>query len=296
MGGRKCKVESIPKPVVCLHCFVVRYFLTKFGLLFLLFAEMKLKLSNPYYHILFWLVVVSLLTLFFNRSWGSGINTFYFIGMLLPVVMGTSYFFNFYLVPRYLLKKKYAWFVLYFFYLLVVSIYLEMWVLMFSYMYLANFSMAEMGAGSTDDVILLTVVMYMIVFAGSFLIMLQQLAKRQKELELYREEEEKRKNAFLELLSNRQLVRIPFNEITYIESLSDYITIHSSNRKSITSKEKISVVAGKLPGTFIRIHRSFIVNTEKITRFTANEVEINGVEFNIGRTYKKDVAEALKTP
>jgi len=44
---------------------------------------------------------------------------------------------------------------------------------------------------------------------------------------------------------------------------------------------------------FIRIHRSFVVNTQKITRFTANEVEVNGIELNIGRTYKKEVAKTL---
>ena len=49
--------------------------------------------------------------------------------------MGTSYLFNFYLVPKYLLSKKYGWFALYFFYLLVISLYLQMWILMFSFMF-----------------------------------------------------------------------------------------------------------------------------------------------------------------
>ena len=81
---------------------------------------MKLKLSNPYYHIAFWIMVVGILTLVFGRSWGSALNAFYFVIMLTPVVMGTSYLFNFYLVPKFLLTKKYGWFVLYFFYLVVV--------------------------------------------------------------------------------------------------------------------------------------------------------------------------------
>lgn len=256
--------------------------------------EKKLKLSNPFYHIFFWLATIILLTLVFGRSWGNGLKAFFFMSMLLPVVMGTSYFFNFYLVPNFLLKKKYFYFGLYSVYMVVVSLYLEMVLVFFSFIYLANMHFAEMGVDS-GDVFLLALIMYLIVFVGSFWIMLQQLAERQKEIELYREEEEKRKTAFLELLSNRQLVRVPFDEITYIESLSDYITVHSSNRKGITSKEKISAIAEKLPGNFIRIHRSFIVNTEKVTRFTSNEVEVNGVEFNIGRTYKKEVAKILKT-
>lgn len=256
--------------------------------------EEKLKLSNPFYHIFFWLATSAVLILIFGRSWGSGLNAFFFISMLLPVVMGTSYFFNFILVPRFLLQKKYFFFGLYFFYMMVISLYLQMIVVFFSFFYLANLKYSEMGINS-GDVIMLAVIMYLIVFVGSFWIMLQQLAERQKELELYREEEEKRKNAFLELLSNRQLVRIPYDNILYIESLSDYIQVHCSNRNPVASKEKISAIAEILPERFVRIHRSFVVNTSKVTSVTSNEVCINEIQLNIGRTYKKEAAQALKS-
>jgi two-component system, LytTR family, response regulator LytT len=254
---------------------------------------MNFRISNPFYHVMFWLVVTGILTLIFGRSWGSGINSFYFVSMLLPVVMGTSYFFNYYLVPNFLLKKKYFFFALHMIYMVVISLYLQMIVIFFSFVYLANFNFSEMGLNS-GDVIMLAVVMYLVVFVGSFLVMLQQLAERQKEIEYYRTEQKKRENAFLELLSNRQLVRIPYNEITYIESLSDYIKVHSDDGKRVTSKEKISKVAELLPEQFIRIHRSFIVNKEKVTRFNANEVELNGIQLNIGRSFKPQVLLRLK--
>jgi len=256
---------------------------------------MKLKLSNPYYHIVFWLVVVSLLTLVFSQSWGSGINTFFFIIMLLPVVMGTSYLFNFFLVPKYLLSKKYGWFSLYFFYLLVISLYLQMWILMFSFIYLANFNLADLGPNSTDDVVLLAIVMYMIVFAGSFLITVQQLSEHQKQIDRFMDEKKKNEQAVLELVSNRQVVRIPHNDILFIESLSDYIQVHCEKLGKVTSKEKISAIDETLPERFVRIHRSFVVNANKVTKVTANEVYLNDIRLNIGRTYKKEVADILKT-
>ena len=256
---------------------------------------MKAKFFKPYFHILFWLVVVLILTLVFGRSWGSGLQAFYFICLLLPVIMATSYFFNYFLVPRYLFTKKYVWFALYFFYLLVISLYLQMLVVIFSYMYLANFNFGEMGPNSTDDVILLAFVMYLVVFAGSFFLAVQQLSERQKQIEEFMNEKEKNENAFLELTSNRKLVRIAFGDILYIESLSDYIQVHSVQHGKIVSKEKISALAEILPERFLRIHRSFIVNTDKVTRVTAGEVLINDIHLNIGRTYKKDVAQRLKT-
>lgn len=255
---------------------------------------MKIKLSNPYYHIAFWLVVIGILTLVFGRSWGSGINAFFFVIMLLPVVVATSYLFNFYLVPKFLLTKKYGWFALYFFYLLVGSLYLQMWVLVLSYMYLANFRLAEMGPNSTD-MLLLAMVLYMVVFMSSFVVLLQQLSVRQKTIEHLSEAQEKRKKAVLEVISKRQLVRIPHNEIIYIESLSDYILVHTQTQGKISSKMKIGAVEQELPDSFVRIHRSFIVNSEKISRVTASEVELDGVQLNIGRTYKKEVMPLLKT-
>ncbi len=229
----------------------------------------------------------------FGQSWGSGLQAFYFICLLLPVVMGTFYFFNFYLVPEFLLTKKFFWFGLYSFYTLIVSLYLQMLVLVFSYVYLANFSWEVMDTNATDT-ILLAFVMYAIVFLGSFLVMLQQLAERQREIDLFREEKEKADKQFLELLSNRQLVRIVYEDIIYIESLSEYIHIHTSNQGKITSKEKISALGEKLPGQFLRIHRSFIINTQKITRFSASEIELGSIQLNIGRSYKKEVSQKLK--
>ena len=152
-----------------------------------------------------------------------------------------------------------------------------------------------MRPNSIDDIISLAFIMYFIVFVGSFLVMLQQLAERQKEIEHFLEEKKKMEKPFLELLSNRKMMRVPYEEIIYIESLSDYIKVHAENQEEITSKEKISTLEEKLPKQFLRIHRSFIVNTEKITRFNTNEVELNGVQLNIGRSFKKQVNPVLKS-
>ncbi|MCG6186748.1 LytTR family transcriptional regulator DNA-binding domain-containing protein [Maribellus maritimus] len=49
----------------------------------------------------------------------------------------------------------------------------------------------------------------------------------------------------------------------------------------------MSALAEKLPGLFLRIHRSFIVNKEKITCFNIGEVELNDVLLIIRRSYKQ---------
>ncbi len=255
---------------------------------------MKLKISNPYYHIIFWIIVLVILTIIFGRSWGSSVSAFYFISILLPVVMGTSYFFNYYLVPHFLLKKKYFWFGLYCFYALVISLYLEMLVLTFSFIYLANYDLGKMGPNSSDT-LLLAVALYLVVFFGSFLIMVQQLFESNHKLKELEIEKKKMEEPFLELTSNRKLVRIPYENIIFIESLADYIKVHSTHQEEISSKIKISAIEEKLPDFFIRIHRSFIINQKKVTRFNNNELELGDVILNIGRSYKKQALTKLKT-
>ncbi len=254
---------------------------------------MKSKISNPYFHIIFWIIILAILTAVFGRSWGESLPAYYFISLLLPVVMGTSYFFNYYLVPQFLLKKKYFWFGLYSIYTLVVSLYFEMLVLTFSFIYLANFDFGQLGPNSSDT-LLLAVVLYMVVFFSSFLLMVQQLFESYRELEELKTEKKKMEKPFLELTSNRKLVRIPYENIIYIESLADYIKVHSTAKEEISSKEKISVIEEKLPDIFIRIHRSFIVNREKVTRFNNNEIELGDAILNIGRSYKNQALLKLK--
>lgn len=251
------------------------------------------QIGSPVFHIAFWAIVAGILTFVFGRSWGSNLQAFYFVSLLLPVVMATSYFFNYFLVPRYLLKRNYFWFGLYFFYTIVISLYLEMWVFTFSFIYLANFELGQM-APNARNTFLLAMVLYLVVFCGSFLLMVQQLIKNNRELEVMKEESKKLEKPFIELTSNRKQVRIPYDEILYIESLADYIKVHSTENREITSKERISVLAETLPEYFVRIHRSFIVNRQKVTGFNNNEIEMGETVLTIGRSYKKQALEKLK--
>lgn len=88
--------------------------------------------------------------------------------------------------------------------------------------------------------------------------------------------------------ANKKFIKIEFDAILYIESMKDYVKIHLSD-KSVVTKEAITSFAAKLPAEFLRIHRSFIVNTKKVTAFTRVDVEINKTELPIGSSYKDTV-------
>jgi|TARA_B110000091_G_C13709456_1_gene429814 two-component system LytT family response regulator len=101
------------------------------------------------------------------------------------------------------------------------------------------------------------------------------------------------KNDFIFVRSERKMIKINFDEIRYVESLSDYIKIHSAD-KTITTRETISNIETKLPAkNFLRIHRSYIVNLKKINSYTNEFVEIGKNAIPISRTYKENVLKKL---
>ena len=122
--------------------------------------------------------------------------------------------------------------------------------------------------------------------------MMNQIVENRKEIQQLMEEKEKMKKSFLEIVSNRKLVKIPYDEITYIESLSDYIQVNTL-KEQVVSKEKISIIATRLPDIFLRIHRSFIVNTDRIKEVSFDELLVEGITLNIGRSYRNEVKEVL---
>lgn len=97
---------------------------------------------------------------------------------------------------------------------------------------------------------------------------------------------------FIYVNTNRKYVKVLFQEVFYIESLKDYVRIHTENQR-ITTKDKISEFVEKLPNYFLRVHRSFIVNTQQIKAYTVNDIEIGDQEIPIGVSYKKEVMAFL---
>jgi DNA-binding LytR/AlgR family response regulator len=93
---------------------------------------------------------------------------------------------------------------------------------------------------------------------------------------------------------NKKMVKIEVSDIMYIESLKDYIKIHTRTRSVIT-KDQITAIAERLPASkFLRIHRSYLVSIQHIDSYNASAVEINHQEIPIGRNYKNECLEALQ--
>ena len=102
------------------------------------------------------------------------------------------------------------------------------------------------------------------------------------------------RNEFFFVRADRKMVKIDYDQIKYIESLSDYIKIHLQTQ-SVVTRETISNIEAKLPQKdFIRTHRSFIVAINMIRSFTNEYIEIENKTIPISRNYKTEVLNRLE--
>lgn len=256
-------------------------------------AKIYSSLLGKLNHIVFWVLIFILLTIIFGSIYGNFSEAFYFVSMLLPVVVATSYFFSYYLLPRYLLSKKTFKFILYSVYMLVISLYLEMIVITLSFIYLADYQYEKLLPLGIN-VPVLTITLYCIVFLYSCMLLIQRSMLHQRKIQAMELAQEKQKEDYLFVRADRKINKILRADIEYLESLGDYVKINTSTSAPILTKEKISTLSASLPDTFLRIHRSYVVNVHKIESYTKEQVQIKTVQLPISRTYKKNVWQVLQ--
>lgn len=217
---------------------------------------------------------------------------FYFVTTLLPVIIGTSLFFNHYLVFQFLKEGGKPKFVLHFVYMLIISLYLEMIVIVFAFVILADYQIENLGK-IASDIYLMAIILYLVVFCNGFLLIFKNLRLREQRIQELEDQEKRNQTTFLTLKIDRKKVQVDVSTITHIESFSDYIKVQTIHATHVT-KEKISAIELMLPTNFIRIHRSFIVNRIHIKSFSKESLQLADVSLTIGRKYKANVSKVLE--
>lgn len=102
-------------------------------------------------------------------------------------------------------------------------------------------------------------------------------------------------NEFLFLKSDYKIKRIDFRNIIYIEGLKEYVKVYVTHSdKPVISLSSLKILETKLPaGRFMRVHRSFIVNLEKIDTIDRSRIVFGKKYIPIGDQYKDRFQEFL---
>ncbi|QED36753.1 response regulator transcription factor [Antarcticibacterium arcticum] len=98
---------------------------------------------------------------------------------------------------------------------------------------------------------------------------------------------------FIFVKSNLKNRKVFLNKLKYIEALGDYV-------KFVTEKDTFVVLATMKsfenqlpPEQFLRIHKSYIVNLEKVERYNSKNIEIDKQQLPLSRHKKSNLIEAL---
>ncbi len=127
-------------------------------------------------------------------------------------------------------------------------------------------------------------------------ITLARLQKSIERVEKINKEESLVEKDFIFVKSERKFVKINFDEVLYIESVSDYVVfVLDNNRKIITHSTLKSMEERINHPLFVKVHRAFIVNISKINDIEDNVITMRGAVIPVSRSNKSALLERLNT-
>jgi DNA-binding LytR/AlgR family response regulator len=118
-----------------------------------------------------------------------------------------------------------------------------------------------------------------------------------QELELEKGESPMDSDEFFFVKADKKLIKVRFEDILYVEGLKDYVIIKRNDSRIITLQTMKSLEA-KLPSSvFKRVHRSYIMNLNKINAVMGNMIEITEKgekkHIPIGKNYREKLLEII---
>lgn len=99
---------------------------------------------------------------------------------------------------------------------------------------------------------------------------------------------------YIHIQDGKNIFKLQYENLNYLEGYGEYVKVITNN-KTYLVRDSMSEFENKLsPEQFIRIHKSYIVNIQKITGFSTIHVLLNNIELPIGRIYRDKTMHILR--
>lgn len=96
------------------------------------------------------------------------------------------------------------------------------------------------------------------------------------------------------LKTEHRVVRVNIADIRYVEGMSEYLKVHLENERPIIMLLSMKKMEERLPSSFVRIHRSYIVDMKKVKEVTKNRIVMDADTYlPIGDIYKEALTSYL---
>ena len=93
---------------------------------------------------------------------------------------------------------------------------------------------------------------------------------------------------YITIKSEHKIEKINIDTILYIEGMRDYLRIHTVEKKIMTLMNFSSIISMLPQEKFMRVHKSYIIATNRVTVISKDSVVIDDTIIPIGRSYKKE--------
>jgi len=94
--------------------------------------------------------------------------------------------------------------------------------------------------------------------------------------------------------ANGRNIKVLYDDILYIEAMSEYIRIHTCNQK-ITTLQSLRNMETKLPTKkFLRVHRSYLVGLDKIEAIEGNQILIGKIKVPVSKSHRATLEKLIE--
>ncbi len=105
--------------------------------------------------------------------------------------------------------------------------------------------------------------------------------------------EQLKPNDKLSIKDGYDTVVLDYDDIYYIESEGNYLNVYTTSKKVVSRQSLDSLILELDPTVFIRIHRSYIINLNKINKYSSRELEVNQVTLPISKGHLAEFEKRL---
>ncbi len=232
------------------------------------------KLGKLFLHLLFWCLVLLFFTYFFGAESKNYSDTLSFSFFLMPITIATTYVSIYKLIPEYLITKRYLLFGLYSLYTLIISGYLIMVSIFFSFIYLAGFEYNAMNP-VTKNMLFVAIATYLVVILVSAFKLLKSNLKHS----------EKAKNLETKILETQ--LKLKEQELNYLKmQIHPHFLFNTLNtmygfalKKADETPEMILKLSNLLDYLLYQVDKPFVLLTTEINHIK-DYIELEKMRFN----------------
>jgi DNA-binding LytR/AlgR family response regulator len=117
--------------------------------------------------------------------------------------------------------------------------------------------------------------------------------KRALDLQLLRSETHEEDGDHIFIKSNLKKLKIFTSKIKWIEAFGDYVKVVTEEDTNLVLSTMKSFEKDLAKDKFVRVHKSYIINIDKVERFNSRFAEIGITKIPLSRHKKEDLVRAL---